>query len=179
MPWADVLYGCDARWWNVHNGVPEFPGEKWTSRDRLQKHHNHKAEEIEKFGLCWLEGQPGHTFSLDPARLTYGDNSGFQALNLALLFGATTIVLVGYDMRHVNGQGHFFGRHPEPLFNQDDYGQWVRIFDEAALALPSTVKISNATPASALKCWPHVELEAAFRDDLLHSDRAVADAATG
>ena len=25
-PWADVLYGCDGRWWRKHGGVPGFGG---------------------------------------------------------------------------------------------------------------------------------------------------------
>jgi hypothetical protein len=29
MPYARALYAADAQWWTLHNGCPEFAGEKW------------------------------------------------------------------------------------------------------------------------------------------------------
>jgi hypothetical protein len=52
-------------------------------------------------------GQGG--IDTDPTSLRTGSNSGYQAIGLAIHFGATRILLLGYDMR---GE-HFFGKHPD------------------------------------------------------------------
>src|ERR1039458_2314613 len=43
----------------------------------------------------------GHSFglSLDPKQIVTGSNSGYQALNIAVLAGAKTIILIGFDAR--------------------------------------------------------------------------------
>jgi hypothetical protein len=93
-------------------------------------------------------------FSLDPSVIHYGSNSGFQAINLAILLGATTIVLVGFDM---HGREHFFGKHPAPLGQLDDrrpgFERYVHHFVTAAKRLPSHIRILNCTPGSALTCF--------------------------
>ena len=58
--------------------------------------------------------QPGDVtgLSLDPTTLNTGQNSGYQAINLAVLLGAAKVVLLGYDMQiGSNGQSHWWGEH--------------------------------------------------------------------
>ena len=171
MPWADVLYGCDARWWETYEGVPEFKGEKWSTHGDAS--NNDKREVAEKYGVNMVHGAPQAGFSYDPELIHYGDNSGFQALNLAILMGCTYIVLVGYNM---GGRGHFFGDHPQPLFNQDDYAKWVPKFNKAAEVLPEHIKIVNATPDSMLKCFPCMPLSEALENGRLYWHRTVINA---
>lgn len=178
FPWADKLYGCDSKWWNHYNGVPDFTGEKWTTRDSDSAHHNYKAEEIEKYGLQWVLGAPNQGFSLDPSLIHFGDNSGFQSINLAILLGSPYIVLVGFDMSD-RGVGHFFGQHPQGLYQQDNYEQWVPKFERAAKELPADVTIVNATPGSAMRCFKMMELESAIAHHRLFSNGAVNHAAAG
>jgi hypothetical protein len=160
FPFADALYACDGAWWFHHHGCPDFKGEKWSSHGRVGK--NDKTAVAQKFGLELVLGKDGNGFSLDPACIHYAGNSGFQAANLALLFGGNPIVLVGFDMRLLGKQRHFFGDHQGKLVNVGDPKRWVKHYDVAAARLPEHVRVINATPGSALKCFPMMTLTEAL-----------------
>jgi hypothetical protein len=163
IPWADVLYGCESAWWRVHNGCPEFKGEKWSTHDRGG---NDKWRAAREFGLRLVEGSAGKGFSPNPALVHYGKNSGFQAVNMALLWGAARIVLVGFDMREVGGKRHFFGDHPRPLRNTSSYASFVAAFVEAVGHQKPTAEIVNATPRSHLMCFPAMSLRDAIASEM-------------
>ena len=170
MPWCDVMYGCDVKWWRHHSPCPDFKGEKWSSHDSGT---NDKASYADEFGFRCVRGMAGSVFSTDPDVICYGDCSGFQAINLAILFGATYIVLVGYDMTY-RGSGHFFGDHPNGLFQNRNYENFLHNFDKAANRLPEGVQIINATPGSALKSFPMLPLKDSIENGRLHCHRSVA-----
>ena len=151
VPWATVMYGCDDRWWLHHEGVPGFEGEKWSSHTNAET--NDKRVVHERFGVRIVYGEHGKGFSLDPKKIHYGSNSGFQAINLAMLMGATTIALVGFDWQRVDGQVHFFGDHPRG-FGSPDFKTFSPEMDYAAKHLPPGVAIFNCTPGSALHAFP-------------------------
>ncbi len=155
IPWADVLYGCDARWWNYHKGAPEFRGERYSTTDRGT---NRKENEAEAYGIQLLWGVHGTGFSRKPDTLHYGSNSGFQAINLAILFGCTDIALVGFDWHRPGGKTHFFGEHP-PGFGNANFSTWTREMQIAADRLEG-VNIVNCTPDSALRVFPMGTLDA-------------------
>jgi hypothetical protein len=161
MPFAEVLYCCDAEWWELHRGCPGFLGEKWSSHSVRPHPENDKAAAAEKYGLRLVAGRDGEGFSTDSGVIHYGSNSGFQAINLALLMGAKRILLVGFDMHSRNGR-HFFGNHPEPLSNYVRYEGLVPYFQRAAALLPPGIEIVNCTPGSALDCFPMATLEEAL-----------------
>jgi hypothetical protein len=156
LPFADALYACDRKWWDVHENCRGFAGEKWSSHDDKG---NDKRAQAAKYGLRLIAGTGKKGFSLDPDNIHYGGNSGFQAVNLAILWGAARIVLVGFDMRFVGDRAHFFGSHPKPLTNNTSYAGFIRHFEAALPSLPKGVEIVNATKDSALKCFPFVSLE--------------------
>jgi hypothetical protein len=160
MPWADMLYACDEMWWRHHGGCPDFAGEKWSSHGL--KKHNDKVNAAERYGLNLVAGHDEIGFSLDPDVIHYGSNSGFQALNIAILTGGNPIILVGFNMQSVGRQRHFFGNHPAGLRNTADYRNFARHFERAARRLPADIRIWNATPDSALTCFPKVELNDAI-----------------
>jgi len=176
MPWADALYGCEPKWWNYHGNCNNFAGELWSTHDDKNA-CNDKVEIADKYGINIVQGAPGPGFSFDPGVIHYGDNSGFQGINLALLFGSRYIVLVGFDMSY-RDKGHFFGDHPEPLFRQRNYENFIRHFDKAAELLPEDVTIINATTQTALHSFPEMTLEEAIegyrQDSGLHRDGAIA-----
>ena len=176
MPWADVLYGCDERWWDSQNGAMAFAGEKFSTHDK-DSTSNDKTAAAEKYNLTLVKGGPGVGFSLDQGLIHYGDNSGFQALNLAILFASPYIVLVGYDMRHVGGKAHFFGDHGNGLFQRNEYQSFAKKFDKAPP--PDGVQIINATPGSALTCYPMMDLEEAIENHSLYRHRPLNNARTG
>jgi hypothetical protein len=155
LPSAPVLYACDAKWWEVHGGCPGFAGERWSTH---QKGSNDKKACAEKYGLNLVPGRSGEEFRNDGV-IAYGGNSGFQAVGLAIIFGAARIVLAGFDMREVGGRRHFFGEHPRPLRNGGSLQKWAQRFDKAAKSVPAGVSIVNATRGSAIKAFPFVGLE--------------------
>lgn len=157
FPWAEVLYACDPDWWAVHHGCPDFAGEKWSSHEPGS---NDKLALAARYGLRLVRGQDGEGFAFHQA-IHYGSNSGFQAINLALLMGAKRILLVGFDMHSRRGR-HFFGDHPAPLSNWMQFESLVPTFRRAARLLPPTIEIVNCTPGSALDCFSLRSLEEAL-----------------
>jgi hypothetical protein len=172
MPWADKLYGCDPRWWHQYDGLPDFAGEKWSTHDKNSS-SNDKTDVAEKYGVNLVKGAmaDGVGFSSDPGVIHYGNNSGYQSINLALLLGSPYIVLVGFDMS-AKGKGHFFGQHPAPLYNQTNYESWLPQFDRAAKDLPEEITIINATQDSAIKSFPVMSIEDAIENYRMHWNRA-------
>lgn len=156
MPWAPVMHSADTDWWKVHNGCPDFAGEKWT----LRKEYNDQAV-IEKYGLKAIHERHSNGFSLNQHWVMSGENSGLQAINLAILMGAARVVLVGFDMRIVEGRRHFFGDHPAPLRN-NDYRKLLGYFRNAAANMPDGIEVINCTPGSAIAHFPFMSLEDAL-----------------
>lgn len=100
--------------------------------------------------------RPG--ISLDPLYIHQGGNSGFQALNLAVHWGAKKIELHGFDMRRVGNKQHWFGDHPKELVRDLNFERCIRAFEEAAPQLRELgVEVVNHTPGSAIRCFPCVE----------------------
>ena len=154
LPFADVLYACDERFWDV-KGCGDFAGERWSSHGTEK--HNNKLECAKRHGLKLVQGRDDVGFSFMPGVIHYGSNSGFQAVNLALQFGAKLVRLVGFDMRP---NGHCFGSQiPEfPTPSEQDFRVFRASFASAARKLPKDIQIINCTPGSALECFPMGEL---------------------
>lgn len=161
FPKAEILYSCDAAWWELNRFVPEFGGERWTSHSLAPRNDKRNLPNQELFNI--IAGRNHIGFSRDPAFIHYGNNSGFQAVNLGILFGATEIILLGFDMRAVGENTHFFGNHKAPLRATHSYATWINNFNDAAKLLVGTgTRIINCTPGSALKCFPMMPLEEAI-----------------
>lgn len=85
-----------------------------------------------------------------------GGSSCFQALNLAIQFGARRIALVGCDARIDLGK-HWHADHAGELRNphQTTADLWVKSFDDAADELEALgVEVTNCSPVSALTKFP-------------------------
>lgn len=146
-PWANVLYACDFRWWEHHNGAAEFRGEKWTID---------KAA-AEKYQLNYIAAAAWHeVFIMDRQAIGLGSNSGFQVLNLAALRGAKRIILLGYDMKlSAEGKRHWFGEHPDALMLESDYKKWCANFAQAAPFIKHFgIEVINCSRDTALNCFP-------------------------
>lgn len=93
-----------------------------------------------------------------------GGNSGFQALNLALQFGAARVILVGFDMNLAGGV-HWHGRHEARLNNPTDQAlaRWAEALDGQAAAIAALgVEVVNASPSSSLGAYPKRSLAEAL-----------------
>lgn len=150
-PHAEILYAADAPWWRHHGYVPEFAGEKWT-QDRGAHGWPVEADQHD-IHVIRSASMPG--ISLDQSLIHTGSNSGFQALNIAILGGARRIALIGYDM----GGPHWFGDHPGGLNRHSPYGVFRKAFEDAAEQIAGLgVEIFNCSESSSLNCWPRAEL---------------------
>lgn len=151
-PWADVLYACDAKWWEAHDGVPAFAGLKFALETSAARWP----------GVQVLENTGDRGVELTPTGLRTGKNSGYQAVNVAIHLGASRVVLLGYDMQATIGQpSHFFGEHPPSLRRSSPFAMFCQHF--ASLVSPVKaigVEIVNCSRATALTCFPVRPLEA-------------------
>lgn len=98
---------------------------------------------------------------LAPGCVGWGGNSGFQALNLAVQFGARDIVLIGYDM----SGNHWHGRHRGLLRNPESsvLQRWASRFDLVAPQLAALgVRVLNASRESAIRRFQKVSLAEAL-----------------
>lgn len=164
-PWADVLFSSDRHWWRHYKGVPGFAGQKIGIGSGIRKANSfHSHPDIDVYTNTGYSG-----LDTRPRCLRNGRNSGYAALNLAVLFGATKIVLLGYNMSHAHG-AHYFGDHPNGLTqNAGLYPGFRRTFDSMVEPLQAHgVEVINCTPLSSLQTFPVRDL----RDVL--ADRSVA-----
>jgi len=102
----------------------------------------------------------GHeTLSADPTMVA-GYDAGTSAINLAALFGATEIIVLGMDMiggRWFNGEiAHYLPQPPERDF-QIHMGPLPLI---AADAQRKGIRIVNCSPISRVECFERQSLEA-------------------
>ena len=146
-PWADVLYAADPEWSDLHQGAPSFQGLRVTQ----------DAGAARRWRLHYIESVDRQGFSLEPGRIHRGDNSGFQALNIAVLSSCAPIVLLGFDMKMSGSRRHWFGDHPGALNKGSPYQVFASAFNEAAQRHPE-FEIYNATRDSALECFPRAAL---------------------
>jgi hypothetical protein len=152
-PWARHLYACDGAWWRVHLDavLATFTGKLWTQDKGYQ----------EDARFNYVESRPGSGLAEDA--LIQGDNSGYQAINLAKIrMNADIVLLLGYDMQ---GRGtHWFGRHDgsKGLSTSTNYGDLCGHFNKMHPERYG-LQVLNMTRTTALECFPRITLEEAVR----------------
>lgn len=149
-PWADFLYSSDRAWWEQNNMAPEF------RRTRYTQDRNNRTwlADVKRRGMMVLHGENLDGVSTTPGTIHLGGNSGFQAMNLAVLFGATRIILTGFDMLAHDGKTHFFGIHKAPLRDDSPYPLFRQSFVKAAPQLSAMgIDVVNCTRVTALQCF--------------------------
>lgn len=164
-PWADALYACDLKFWEVYPAARQFAGLKITQDMRA----------VEAFpGLLHMpmlkteKGAPAMGLSDKPGHIGGGGNSGFQCLDAVTQFGASQIYLVGFDM----AGGHWHDPHSPPLHNpsEDAFGNWIGCFERARDDLMCRgARVFNCNPHSQLKCFPYAPLAQAVDENAFGS----------
>lgn len=161
--WADLLYACDNAWWDCHAAEAlAFAGLRVGLKDEIAYAGVLVPRRLKRRDTRDRLVDQKSPWSTDPECLATGGNAGYQAVNLALLAGAARILLVGFDMRTVDGRRHWFGDHPAGLNNPNarNFADWIAAFE--ASPAPAGTEIVNCTPGSALRCYPMMDLEAAL-----------------
>lgn len=169
--WADVHYAADSHWHKWHTeGIARagFTAQQvashWANFQGQKCSIESSGGNIQDHSVHMLRNKtfPNHSLGLstDPRALVTGRNSGFQALNLAILAGAKRILLIGFDGKPASdGKAHWFGDHPRPT-PQAAYPLYRQAMSAAEQAIEAAgVQVINCSPGSAIDSWPKHRLE--------------------
>lgn len=166
-PWADVLYAADENWWRFYNGAPTFTGLKYSIEDWPMGSEHYKPAAIATRRRMYpdvplLRNTGDGGLEIEPIGLRTGHNSGYQAINLAVHFGATRVLLLGYDCWagpdgrqnwHTTKRPHLTS--PYPVFLQS-FGTMVEPLRAAG------VQVINCSRFTVLRAFPRQSLEEAL-----------------
>lgn len=147
-PWADVLYFSDKQWldWNERD-LPKYKGPLILSRSPVD---NPRVRLIGRTTRQALSRSPD---------ILAGFCGGANAINLAYLLGASPIILFGFDMR----PGNWHRKHRKPPRANCHSLEFIPALNRMAPELEKAgVSVINATPGSALTCFPIMEPGAAL-----------------
>lgn len=178
-PWADVIYSSDQLWWNRNaKAMRALPGIK------VRVHATHQKVTRGLVGAkycqgcrrrliaqdkgCWCAGivslfNDGVTgLSLGPDAICTTNNSGGAAINVAVLLGAKTVLLVGYDMGiDDKGRRHFDDAGPTTVTSP-----YLNFRKHIATMVPplkaAGITVWNCSRQSKLECFPRVPLREAL-----------------
>lgn len=164
-PDCKVLHACNAEWWDAYwPKVKDLPARKTTIFEHTARRYG-----IEFVPGIWMNGLA------EKPRISFGHSSGFQLLNLAYHAKPERIVLLGYDLKYApdyDGRAkqigqtprHFFGEYepalqhwPSAQVRNGFHVELISLYE--AVARQNKVKIVNATPDSALECFPKVNID--------------------
>jgi hypothetical protein len=152
VPWATALYAADAHWWGWHKGAKDFGGLRYSL-----------SPDAAKYGVSILRNTGQGGLEMSPDGLKTGRNSGYQAVNLAVHFGAKRIILLGYDLQPSKQREHWHPDHPHS--RPSPYSAFRDAFKLLVGPLASLgVEVVNCTPATALTCFPRRPLREALPD---------------
>ena len=160
-PDADAVYGADTLWWQ-HRAPPldEFKGERWTQQSQWKTPFPP--------GVQCFQSKPGTAIAPPGSGFVYtGHNSSFQALGLAVAWGAEYVVFLGLDLSALpDGTNHWHGDHVQPLVNSlTAYPTFIKAFTKAAPVLAELgVYVVNASRRTALEAFPRMTPEEAFAE---------------
>lgn len=165
MPWADVLYWGDRRWfeWNhpklgLHQGRYKFT----RIMPRIAGHPLLAEALIARHDIKVLGFKPGRLSTTSKA--VGGHCSGSAGINIAWLMGADPIVLLGFDMHDLPldrwQEGYWHDHHQKPPAMGSRKNRFMPALERMAKELKDAgATVLNATPGSALKCFPAVNLQ--------------------
>jgi hypothetical protein len=149
---SEVLFWGNCWWFEQHRKHLEtFPGMMITTCQyeiNLPQRVMHVRQQLNRFGLganCGL--------------LTWNLNAGACAVDLAVQLGATTVVLLGYDMRQIDGRNNWHDDHKTSLDpNWNPYEEFLLAWPYIAHdAQEMGIQIINATPGSGIDMFPIVD----------------------
>lgn len=154
-PWVDVCYFGDERWYDWHKKyLKDFTGLLVTTRDKFHG----------RAGMYGVKRGKPEGIDERPSRISWNRSSGASAINLAYHLGARKIVLLGFDMRLIDGAANWHNDHRVVI--KDPYARFLKPFTIIARdAKKLNLQIINATENSALTHFPYVSLEEILKNE--------------
>ena len=144
-----VLYFTDTGWWNSHR---DDLIERWLPREIVTMSRTAKREQPVLVRRI-QHAVPSASFPENvygSSVVKHGNSSGHTAVALAVAMGAKRVILLGFDMRLVDGKSHFHTDYGDAISPGVIEG-WIEGFNGWNMAANDIgVSIVNATPGSAL-----------------------------
>lgn len=151
-PWADVLYWADNYWlcdnWQtIHQHVGWW---KISRQEPKLRDVSATPRWLPEIKLITCRPMSGISFSQS---IIFGRNGGHNAINLAVLFGASRIVLMGFDLDESSQQHNWHDLHTRPT-RIESYQEWRKDFGIAAKILEKhSIDVINVNPSSKITCF--------------------------
>jgi hypothetical protein len=83
-------------------------------------------------------------------------------LNLVAQWGASRVLLIGFDVHDRNGV-HWYGRNNGFRMSnpdRDNFRRWLPAFETAGVQLAARgIEVVNASPTSDIRCFPKASVE--------------------
>lgn len=156
VPWAQVIFWTDARFYTwYHQQLQQSKADKYTINNSI--HYDSSVKVLRKGGR--------HNLEKGDDIIAHGDNSGYAAINLAYILGASQIVLLGYDMGGTATDSHFHNGYPVNATSQKIYeSRFMPSFPYIAAALKKEgIPVWNASSVSKLTCFEKISIEKSLR----------------
>lgn len=152
--WIDVALFADKEWLGPQvDGLRNFPGLKIS----LNENHDSKLGRALNIRVVKMDPRIGGLVR-NPAVVAWNFSTGAAAINVAMHFGAKRIVLLGFDMRKINGRQNWHDEHGNEETHNPYQTKFLPRFPKIAESLAKAgIECINATPGSALTCFPIVE----------------------
>lgn len=133
-PWADAMFAMDRMWWEQHaNEVKQvFKGERFTTGILPARY------DVKRFQRTEINGF---------------QNSGAAAVEMAVMWGAKKVVMLGYDCQRTNGEAHWHGDHPSGLGNAGSITKWPAHFRNLYAKVNKSADVVNCSRATALNVF--------------------------
>ena len=164
--WIDVCLFCDACWFNLEYEElrSHYRGQVIGLYPFQDKEELNQHDGVNVKLLCRAKQPRGLANS--QSNLRYNSSCGGAAIDLAVHLGVRSIVLIGYDMRAVNGRYNFHDCYPwRPIKESGPYTLHKKAYPTLNIALKKEgIKIINATPNSTIGCLPIMTLEEAIEE---------------
>lgn len=152
IKFADVLYAADHRWWTTYYAkvAEHFMGEPWTCDSRIADHYA---------GVHYIPSVVGAGLPEKKDFIKVGSTSTTQAIELAYIWNARVIALLGLDCQSPGGRKHWFGNHPPSLDEVLPFQRWMEELGILAKELTAEgLAVYNCSRETALTCFPRTAL---------------------
>lgn len=166
--WIDMVFFGDKGFYLKHEqNLSNFPG--------LIVSCHPEADKID-----WVKYTPRDTsrvkgISQDPRKVSWNNNSGSAAISVAVHAGAKRIILLGFDMKlNGNHNQHWHDvYHKGQIVGQKSVRGMSQTFDRHLRSFPEIAKdakrlgveILNASPDSAIECFPKFSVKELLLDN--------------
>jgi len=161
--WVDWIIFADKRWW----GWNYEKVERWQNRDRVICLVPQLLDDQQRWPFLKFVRRDEARFglSVEQDTICWNRGCGGAAINLAYLLGARRIVLLGFDMRMVEGKHNWHDNHKHeerPKIYQNSMVPFLKPMSDAMKV--TGLQIVNCTPKSALNVFTLESLDVVLNE---------------